>query len=115
MKNLTSNLKNTAKAISDNFPRIRALRNHEGCTFGYVLSVGDTTDNGHYKYTPLGIFYVRSTRTTFGSFPGMTISVGSLGNFHAEVNIYKRDYARYGMRHLLGGYSYFWRSILNKG
>ena len=51
--------------------------------------------------------YVEVSRGGYGRFRGVSFAVGIRRVFHAEAHVYKREFSRYGIRRLFGGYTNF--------
>ena len=51
--------------------------------------------------------YVEVSRGGYGRFRGISFAVGIRCVFHAEAHVYKREFSRYGIRQLFGGYTNF--------
>ena len=51
--------------------------------------------------------YVEVSRGGYGRFRGVSFAVGIRRVFRAEIHVYRREFSRYGIRRLFGGYTNF--------
>ncbi|MCY4580713.1 MAG: hypothetical protein OXD31_16930 [Chloroflexi bacterium] len=52
-----------------------------------------------------GLPYVEVSRGGYGRFRGVSLACGVRRSLRAEVHIYRREFNRYGLRRLFGGYT----------
>ncbi len=52
-----------------------------------------------------GLPYIEVSRGGYGRFRGVSLACGVHRSVRAEVHIYKREFNRYGLRGLFGGYT----------
>jgi len=51
--------------------------------------------------------YIEVSRGGYGRFRGVSFAFGVCRVFHAEAHIYRREFHRYGLSRLFGGYTNF--------